>query len=256
MIKKIHYCWFGSPLPESVRSNIDKWAALNPDFEIIEWNDSNIDVSNYEFGRRAVEQKKLGYIGDVVRLQALIEYGGFYIDCDVELFKSLRTLQTDDKHLVMGYMYKCALGTAMFYSPPQHPILKEILNLYNEVKHESWPVSNSIYTDYFINNVPNFLLNGKAWENENITLYPKEFFEQPAFIPSQGYSIHHCCGSWDPNSKNKTFALSLDSNHWIKWLKRKINTARALRKNEYYEYYKQACKGISVKKPSTWRQSK
>ncbi|MEG0837060.1 MAG: hypothetical protein RSD44_01415 [Akkermansia sp.] len=180
----------------------------------------------------------------------------FYIDCDVELFKSLRTLQTDDKHLVMGYMYKCALGTAMFYSPPQHPILKEILNLYNEVKHESWPVSNSIYTDYFINNVPNFLLNGKAWENENITLYPKEFFEQPAFIPSQGYSIHHCCGSWDPNSKNKTFALSLDSNHWIKWLKRKINTARALRKNEYYEYYKQACKGISVKKPSTWRQSK
>ena len=62
MIKKIHYCWFGSPVPEAVRQNVRKWKELNPDFEIIEWNESNIDVSRFEFGRRCLEQNKWGFL--------------------------------------------------------------------------------------------------------------------------------------------------------------------------------------------------
>ena len=53
MTKIIHYCWFGSPVPEAVKRNVENWSRLNPDFEIREWNDSNCDVSEYEFGRRA-----------------------------------------------------------------------------------------------------------------------------------------------------------------------------------------------------------
>ena len=46
MTKIIHYCWFGSPVPEAVKRNVENWSRLNPDFEIREWNDSNCDVSN------------------------------------------------------------------------------------------------------------------------------------------------------------------------------------------------------------------
>ena len=53
MTKIIHYCWFGSPVPEAVNRNVENWSRLNPDFEIREWNDSNCGVSEYEFGRRA-----------------------------------------------------------------------------------------------------------------------------------------------------------------------------------------------------------
>ena len=251
MIKKIHYCWFGSPVPEAVRQNVRKWKELNPDFEIIEWNESNIDVSRFEFGRRCLEQNKWGFLGDIVRLQALVEHGGFYLDCDVELFQPLSRLPVDHR-FTLGYMYNCALGTAFLYAPPQHPLCISLLSLHNEIRKECWPVSNSIYTDYFINEVPEFLLNGKKWQSDLATLYPKEFFEQPSFIRSRGFSIHHCCGSWMPG-KSHSFILNQAFCHQVKWLKRKINTALALRRNEFYPYYRAALKGVSLKKNYDWR---
>ena len=254
MIRKLHYCWFGGPIPEAVLSNVERWKSLNPDFEIIEWNEDNIDVSGFEFGRRCLEQKKWGFLGDVVRLQALVEQGGFYLDCDIELFKPLSLLSVDHR-FALGYMYDCALGTAFLYAPSRHPICMELLNLYNEIKEEYWPVSNSIYTDYFINEVPGFLLKGKAWKNDLVELYPKEFFEQPAFIRSHGFSIHHCCGSWKPGNSH-SFSLDMDANHQVKWLKRKINTALALRRNEFYTCYCAALKGVSLKKEYEWRQER
>lgn len=108
-----------------------------------------------------------------------------------------------------------------FYAPPQHPLCISLLSLHNEIRKECWPVSNTIYTDYFINEVPEFLLNGKKWQSDLATLYPKEFFEQPAFIRSRGFSIHHCCGSWMPG-KSHSFILNQAFCHQVKWLKRKM----------------------------------
>lgn len=251
MIKKIHYCWFGSSKPESVRLNIQRWSVLNPDFEIMEWNESNTHLDDCSFSKKAMKQKKWCFISDIVRLHALIEHGGFYLDTDVELYRPLNELMVDKKRLILGYMYDCALGTAVIYAPPQHPVLKAILALYEEVRPNYFPVNNTVFTDYFINKVEGFLLNGKKWQNDMITVYPKEVFEQPAFIRSHGFSIHHCCGSWMPGKENY-FNLNLDSLHQIKWLKRKINTALALRRNEFYPYYRAALKGISLNKDYEW----
>ena len=51
-----------------------------------------------------------------------------------------------------------------------------LLDLYNQIKPDCWPVSNSVYTDYFINEIPGFLLNGKTWSNDLVTIYPKGIF--------------------------------------------------------------------------------
>lgn len=255
MIQKIHYCWFGGPIPEAVTHNILKWKELNPGFEVLEWNEENSHVETSSFGQRALKQKKWCFASDVARLQALVEQGGFYLDTDVELYRPLHELVVDDKRLVLGYMYDCALGTAFLYAPPGHPVLKALLALYEEVKPDCFPVNNTIFTDYFVNEIPGFLLNGKAWSNDLVKVYPKEFFEQPALIRSRGFSFHHCCGSWKPDNSH-SFALNIGNNHQIKWLKRQINTAIALRKNEFYACYKAALKGISLKKEYEWRQGK
>ena len=43
--KKIHYCWFGgNPLPETVQRCINSWRKFCPDYEIIEWNESNYNI--------------------------------------------------------------------------------------------------------------------------------------------------------------------------------------------------------------------
>lgn len=44
--KIIHYCWFGGgPKPKSVEKYIRSWKKYCSDYEIIEWNEDNFDIS-------------------------------------------------------------------------------------------------------------------------------------------------------------------------------------------------------------------
>lgn len=247
MIKKIHYCWFGGEKPDSVKRNVEHWARLNPDFEICEWNESNIDVANYEFGRRALNERKWGFLVDTIRPLKLVEEGGFYIDADVEMVRPLSDLSVyhADNKLQIGYIYDCALGTAVLYAPPQHPYLVDILHSYNYIREDVWPVSNSVFTAYFINNVPGFLPDGKEWTGDMCHIYPKNFFEQPSFIKSSGFCIHHCCGSWK-KSFNKEFGVRTGMNvfaHLLKWASRKRRTWLASLDNEFTPCYRAALRG-------------
>lgn len=247
MIKKIHYCWFGGEKPDSVKRNVEHWAKLNPDFEIYEWNESNIDVTRYDFAYRALESGQWAFLSDIVRLDVLIQNGGVYMDTDVELIRPLSDLakQGDVDKLIIGYMYDCALGTAVLYAPKNHAYLKDILHSYRYITKEKWVVNNTIFTAYFVNNVEGFYLTGKFWENDKCRVYPKEFFEQPSFIKSKGMSIHHCCGSWKSVFKND-FSINPRMSwlsHIIKWASRKRRTWLSARNNEFTGCYKAALRG-------------
>lgn len=246
MVKKIHCCWFGTEMPDSVKRNLNHWKSLNPDFEICLYTEDNIDVSGIEYAERALFNKKWAFLSDIVRLQALYSQGGVYMDMDVELIKPLSFLSRKDANkLVMGYMYDCALGTAVIYSPPRHHVIGDVLKRYDMVKSGFYPVNNSVFTEYFINSVPGFLLNGKEWENESCHVYPKEYFEQPAFIRNHGMSIHHCCGSWKSHD-NGRFGVAMTISylaHLKKWVARKWRTYCSCRKNEFYEVHKAALRG-------------
>jgi hypothetical protein len=257
VIKKIHYCWFGGKMPANVVANVEIWKRLNPDFEFCEWNDDNTDVSDYAFGRRALQQKKWGFVADIVRLQKLYSEGGVYLDTDVELIRPLQTLAGEENHLVLGYIFDCALGTAVLYSPPRHPVVQKLLAEYHCIRSDAWPVNNTIFTDYFINHVPDYFLNGRRWKNDpaQISIYPKEFFEQPAFIRGHGISIHHCSGSWMPKNQGAAFKLNAAGEfHQIKWLKRKVRTFFARLNSEYRDVYRHARQGRRIPRVSSWRE--
>lgn len=251
MIRKIHYVWLGSPEPEAVKQNIAQWAKLNPGYEICAWHDGDIDLSDSRFGELALQHKRWGYASDIVRLKVLYEHGGFYIDCDMEPVDALAKLEPYGDKMIIGYMYDCALGTACWYAPPKHPYVADLLKRCARIKPNTWPVNNSIYTEYFINSVPRFLLNGQAWENDLCKVYPKEFFEQPAFIRRHGISVHHYCGTWKPGASFDNFSAGKRStaSHLLLWLKRKINTRRALLRNEFRPYYEAARRGESLPYP-------
>lgn len=256
MIKKVHYCWFGGKLPANVAANVEQWKRLNPDFEFCEWNESNSDISAYAFGRRAMEYKRWGFVADIVRLQKLYKEGGVYLDTDVELLRPLNSLAPEGGSLVMGYMYACALGTAFIYSPPGHPVIADVLAQYPHIRPDAWPVNNAVFTDYFLNHVPGFRLNGRRWNDEEhrISLYPKEFFEQPAFVRERGLSIHHFSGSWMPENEGASYrAGGGGSSHKLLWLKRKVRTALALLRSEYRAAYLRALLGRPTVKPPLWK---
>ena len=92
--KVIHYCWFGgNPLPKAAIKCIKSWKKHCPDYQIIEWNEDNYDISSAPlFVRQVFDARKWGFIADYIRLEIIYTHGGIYLDTDVEAIQSFDEL--------------------------------------------------------------------------------------------------------------------------------------------------------------------
>ena len=89
--KRIHYVWVGGSLPYEQQVYVDSWRHTNPGYKFTLWNETNIDFSN-GFVKRAFDQKKWSKVADTVRLMAVLQHGGIYLDTDFRLYRSLDSL--------------------------------------------------------------------------------------------------------------------------------------------------------------------
>ena len=91
--KIIHYCWFGGgPISAESQKCMESWKKYCPDYKIMAWNEQNFDISTNRYAQQAYEAKKYAFVSDYVRLAVLYEYGGIYLDTDVELVRPLDEL--------------------------------------------------------------------------------------------------------------------------------------------------------------------
>ena len=82
--KIIHYVWVGNnPKPKDIKKCMKTWKKHLKDYKIIEWNESNFDISSHPFVKKAYEAKKWAYVSDYIRMYAIYNYGGIYLDTDV-----------------------------------------------------------------------------------------------------------------------------------------------------------------------------
>lgn len=87
--KIIHYCWFsGDKKPTLIRKCIRSWKKHLSDYEIRCWDGNSFDFDSLDFTREAMSVKQYAAAADYVRLYALYNYGGIYLDSDVEVFKN------------------------------------------------------------------------------------------------------------------------------------------------------------------------
>ena len=95
--KIIHYCWFGgNPKPKLAEKCIASWKKYCPDWQIIEWNESNFDVNQNGYTKMCIEQRKYAFLSDYVRLKVVAEHGGVYFDTDVELLRRIDDLLANE----------------------------------------------------------------------------------------------------------------------------------------------------------------
>lgn len=90
--KVIHYVWVGGKMPEVYKRNIENWRQKCPDYEIVEWNESNYDFKKNLYTYEAYVSKRYGFVPDFPRLDILYQYGGIYLDVDVEICQGLDNL--------------------------------------------------------------------------------------------------------------------------------------------------------------------
>mgnify|MGYP002610756654 FL=1 len=127
--KVIHYCWFGgNPLPPLAQKCIASWKEYCPDYEIIEWNETNFDLNFNAYVQEAYQAQKWAFITDVVRLYVLCHYGGIYRDKDVEVLKSLDPILSYNG--VSGFESETQIPTGLMACRAGHPLFQELLNDY------------------------------------------------------------------------------------------------------------------------------
>lgn len=204
--KIIHYCWFGkNPIPALLEKCIMSWQHLCPDYTIIEWNETNYDITKIPYIAEAYQQGKWAFVSDYVRLDVVYQYGGIYLDIDVELLRPLDSLLEQTCFFGCEIANDVATGLC-FGAVKKHWFIKENMSVYES--HTFGELSKTcveITTDLL-------LAHGLTQEKgvrcvKGMTIYPPDYFNPIHFwtnqliLTEQTYSIHHAAGSWVEKSR-------------------------------------------------------
>lgn len=215
--KIIHYCWFGGQKkPELVRDCIKSWKKHLPDYEIIEWNEKNSDLT-HPFVQHAYKMKKWAFVADYVRFKVLYENGGVYLDTDMLVLKSLDSFLKNDCFFGAedNYLISCGIiGANKNNDLIRKCILKYDLFKMNKDINWSVFVITVILTDIFRSEYGfKDSFENEIIKNKGVTIYPSAYFYPfplsckkdiinfKNYIRLESYAVHLWVGSWLPYSE-------------------------------------------------------
>jgi hypothetical protein len=109
--KKIHYVWLGNKRKSMlIQKSIDSWRKVMPDYEIICWDIHNIP--SHHWVEEAIAVGKWAFASDYIRLYALYNEGGIYLDTDVYVQKRFDRFLVHDFFTAVEYNEKKFIDTA------------------------------------------------------------------------------------------------------------------------------------------------
>lgn len=209
----IHYCWFGkNPLPEEAKKCIDSWKTFCPEYEIKEWNESNYEIQNKcVYVQQAYDAEKWAFVSDYARFDIINQYGGIYLDTDVELIAPI------DDIVAHGAFLGCEMSDAAekfvqvntgvgFGLPAHHWLCKAILEEY-EKDIFIFP-SGRQNPNNVVGRISSILIDeGFSGSNElenvrDVWIYPTEYFCPVNYFSGEmkrtvnTRSIHHYTATW------------------------------------------------------------
>lgn len=133
--KIIHYCWLsGDILPAAFQKNLDHWKELLPDYEFMLWDFNRFKPQEHDCGRWVKEcffRKRYAWASDPIRLTALYQYGGIYMDLDVELVKPFNTLHQSS--YMLGFEYTGYIEAGIMGAEPGMKWVKNALDQYAHI---------------------------------------------------------------------------------------------------------------------------
>lgn len=207
--KTIHYCWLGrKEKPEEIQKYMSTWRKYAPDFEIKEWNEDifPFEKINMPYVEEAIQKQKWAFVTDVMRLYVLYEYGGIYLDTDVEIIKSMDDLLEHQSFI--GFESRYTVCTAVIGARKGEQWLKELLDDYRnrrfldrQGKSDTMPNSQYIYK--FFNEKYQLLMSDSITKTpDGVTVYPADYFSPINYstmrmeITENTRTIHHYSGAW------------------------------------------------------------
>lgn len=205
--KVIHYCWFGgNPIPKETLKYIETWKMFCPDYQIIQWNEKNFDINENQYCREAYNAKKWAFVSDYVRLRVLRDFGGIYMDADVEMCKNIDELLhynawsgfESDNSISTGTLASCKDGEWINYLLSYYDTKSFLDRNGNfDLTTNVVTITNMTKEKYGIRLDNSFQVFG-----DNNAIFPFDFFCAKNYVDGKikktnnTYTIHHFAGSW------------------------------------------------------------
>lgn len=105
-----------------------------PEWEVKRWDETSFDVASAPlYVRQAYEAKKYAFVSDYVRLWALEQYGGLYMDTDVKVQKSFEPLLGDTAFIGLEESKAHLPGTCVMGCEAHCQWVKDMLALYDGI---------------------------------------------------------------------------------------------------------------------------
>lgn len=198
--KVLHYVWFGKKeLPALEKKCIETWKITNPDFEIKEWNEYNVDINDEVF-LNALRKEEWAFCSDYARFKIISEHGGVYLDTDVEVVKDISPLL--ENVFFAGKENDLFINAAVFGAIKNNQFVRAV---FDEIKL-------SMINDYVpIPRIMTKVYNEKFIGDEDLTIYDSDYFYPynpfenevkllfHSDVKNSTYAIHHWNYSWKPS---------------------------------------------------------
>ena len=219
--KVIHYCWFGrGEMPKLVRQCIESWHTYMPDWEYRLWSEDNFDIASAPaYVQEAYQAKKYAFVSDYVRLWALQQYGGLYMDVDFEVYMSFDNLM-EQYDAFAGYegSKRNPVMMGVIAAKAHHPWVQGMMQTYEDRKfvREDGTLDLTPNTGYFRDWMQErgFIADGQEKEFMGVHILPVEYF-CPVLTTGENlrsartYCEHKGLHSWSGNGGWKEKVLSL-----------------------------------------------
>lgn len=220
--KIIHSFWFSEEeKPYAYQKCIDTWHDKLRDYKIIEWNMKNYDGHKHWFVQNALEKEAWAYASDYARLDVLNEFGGIYLDMDVEVFKPFDDLLCNKA--ILSFSNNLCIDLAVMGAQKNNPLIKKLLGLYDFVEP---PNERKDFIKLF---QPMFIrktlaeygikMDGSTQYVEDAAVFSKEYFMPMDAIlyrdykkTEHTYCVHHDNFGWSFSKDNKKERKRRDNN--------------------------------------------
>jgi len=195
----IHQIWVGpNPIPEKSKKFIEKIKELHPNFEYRLWNNNDINKKNFKNIKYINDTTSYAQKADIMRYEILYNYGGIYIDIDMEVLKNLEPLLTNELVVCNEDSNIDKYMSNAFIASTRYNI--NLKNTVDNIKNVDFTQEINIATGptYFRKNIK---IGSSVIVLPTKYIYPIPYGKKvtkeslKSFDLSQSYAIHH----WDKN---------------------------------------------------------
>jgi len=218
--KIINYCWLSNDeIPHEYQKYVASWKIKLPDYQFILWNLERFDINSLLWTKQAFEVKMYAFACDYIRLYAVYNFGGIYLDMDMEVVKPFDELL--DAEIMLGYENHTSerIEAGCFGAVKGHPYIRKCMEFY-ENRHFFDPLltekimaaPKSERLEYITPEFAPAVLETTLKQyflKENYKIYPREYFTAKNVVTGvieqkeTTFTIHHFATQYSSKEDRK-----------------------------------------------------